>query len=341
MTNDRKKTELLVGTFLLLGLVLLGGLIVQFGRFGERFLSTYHLTLIVGDAAGIIKGSEVRMGGAKIGRVTRLPVLQDDTTVQIDLAIHDEIDIPEGSRLGVASASLLGDKMIIVTPPKKLTGKSIEPDAVIQGTGPTGLDAIQTNAESLSRDAGELMAGATKTLQNVDQAVREISQASVELREAIEKVNDSMLKPQNLSAIDESLANFRATTQHWNQFSAELPAAMTEARRAIGSMEQAAKSANQTLAKVDQKVEQLTPVFDQLPKATAAIAAAATKASDTMDQVAEGKGLLGTLTTDPEVSTDAKAFIRNLKERGILRYQDGESLHPADDPRNRFRGRRR
>jgi phospholipid/cholesterol/gamma-HCH transport system substrate-binding protein len=341
MTNDRKKTELLVGTFLLLGLVLLSALIVQFGRFGERFHDSYNMTLIVDDAAGIIKGSEVRMGGAKIGRVTRLPVLNEDATVQIDLSINKQISIPEGSSLGVASASLLGDKMIIVTPPKKLTGRSMQANSVIQGSGPSGLDAIQTNAESLSRDAGELMAGATKTLANVDQAVVEIRQASVELREAIEKVNDSILKQQNLDAIDQSLANFRSTTEHWNAFSAELPATLGEARRAIGSMEQAAKSAHQTLTKVDQRVEELAPAFVELPKATAAISAAALKASETMDHVAEGKGLLGTLANDDEVSTDAKAFIRNLKERGILRYQDGESLHPADDPRNRFRGRRR
>jgi ABC-type transporter Mla subunit MlaD len=31
------RTEVLVGAFLLLGLLLLGGLIVQFGRFGDRF----------------------------------------------------------------------------------------------------------------------------------------------------------------------------------------------------------------------------------------------------------------------------------------------------------------
>jgi phospholipid/cholesterol/gamma-HCH transport system substrate-binding protein len=341
MTNDRKKTELLVGTFLLLGLVLLSGLIVQFGRFGEHFRNYYQLTLIVDDAAGIIKGSEVRMGGAKIGRVTRLPVLQDDATVLIDLSIIEAIGIPQGATLGVASASLLGDKMIIVTPPKKLTGAFIEAGTVIQGTGPTGLDAIQTNAETLSRDASELMAGATKTLANVDQAVSEISKASSELREAIEKVNDSILKQQNLEAIDQTLINFRSTTQHWNAFSAELPATMTEARRAIVAIESAAKSANETLRKVDRRVDELAPAFDELPKATAAIAAAATKANQTMDQVAEGKGLLGTLANDAEVSTDAKAFIRNLKERGILRYQDGESLHPADDPRNRFRGRRR
>ena len=52
-----------------------------------------------------------------------------------------------------------------------------------------------------------------------------------------------------------------------------------------------------------------------------------------------GEGLLGTLAYDREVSDDAKAFVRNLKQQGILRYRDKET--PEEDPRNRFRGRRR
>lgn len=341
MSVDRKKTELLVGTFLLLGLALLGGLILQFGRFGERFHRSYGLALIVEDAAGIIKGSEVRMGGAKIGRVTQLPVLQYDATVRIDLSIDERIGIPVGSALGVASASPLGDKMIIVTPPKKLPGKFIEPDTVIQGEGPSGLDAILSNAEILSRDARALMAGATKTLSNVDQAVQEIGAASEELRQAIEKVNGSILKQQNLDSIDQTLADFRQTSHQWKAFSSELPDAMTDARKAIAAMEQAAQGARSTLVKVDQKIDQLSPTMEALPKATQAIADAASKANETMDHVIKGDGLLGTLTHDSDVSRDAKAFIRNLKERGILRYQDGEQIHPALDPRNRFRGRRR
>ena len=55
--------------------------------------------------------------------------------------------------------------------------------------------------------------------------------------------------------------------------------------------------------------------------------------------VEQGDGLLGTLAYDRDVSDDAKVFIRNLRQQGILRYRDKET--PQDDPRNRFRGRRR
>ena len=38
--------------------------------------------------------------------------------------------------------------------------------------------------------------------------------------------------------------------------------------------------------------------------------------------------------------TDAKVFVRNLRRYGILRYRNDE-IPPEDDPRNRYRGKRR
>jgi phospholipid/cholesterol/gamma-HCH transport system substrate-binding protein len=341
MAAEKNKSELYVGTFFLIGLVLLGSLIIQFGRFGEKFHESYVLSLIVDDAAGIIKGSEIRMGGAKIGRVAKLPVLNGDALVEIDLRIDERINIPEGATLGVASASLLGDKMIIVTPPKIKSGKFIKPDSVIIGTGPSGLDAIQSNAEILSHDARKLMDGASGTLKKVDGAIDEIREASQHLSETLEKVNTSVLKEGNLTQVDQTISSFRVTSENFEKVSREMEPAIADARRAIVSMEKAAAGAEKTLAKIDQRVDELGPTLAELPKATKAITMAATKANTTMDQVVKGNGLLGTLTQDNDVSSDAKAFIRNLKERGILRYQDGESVHPENDPRNRFRGKRR
>lgn len=341
MAENDKRSEVLVGSFLLLGLLLLGALIFQFGRFGDRFHQYYSLILVVDDAAGIIKGSEIRMGGAKIGKVGSLPELMDDAQVKIELSIDDRFKIPEQSTLSVASASLLGDKMIIVTPPTEQNGKFIVQDSIIAGGGPSGLDAIQSNAEILSRDARKLMDGAAGTLKKVDLAIDDIRSASKHLSQTLEKVNQSVLKEENLAKVDEALSNFSKTTASLEKASQEMQPTIADARKAISSIEKAATGAQETFAKVNQRVDELGPTLKELPAATKAIARAAEKANDTMDQVQDGRGLLGTLAHDEEVSADAKAFIRNLKERGVLRYQDGENLRPENDPRNRFRGKRR
>ena len=116
MPAPKKRTEVLVGLFLFIGLVMLGGLVLQFGKFSDRLRGHYSLTVVFDDASGVIKGSEVRMGGARIGRVASLPELNDAVQVEVKLTITAAIRIPAGSTFQINSATLLGDKLIVVIP---------------------------------------------------------------------------------------------------------------------------------------------------------------------------------------------------------------------------------
>lgn len=75
MAAREKSKQRTAGLFVLIGLLLLGVLIVEFGRFGDRFKGHYPLFLEFPQTAGIIKNSEVRLRGAKIGRVATHPEL--------------------------------------------------------------------------------------------------------------------------------------------------------------------------------------------------------------------------------------------------------------------------
>jgi len=341
MADSNKKTELWVGVFVFIGLALLGGLIVQFGRFSDRFRGKYQLVVVFDDASGLIKGSEIRMGGARIGKVAEHPELNESVKVQVTMSVDEPIRIPENSMIQIASATLLGDKMIVITPPEggNSTGRYLQPGAVLRGGGPSGLDAIQNNAEAVSRDARRLMQEAESTFLKLDSAVDDIRIVTGRLADTLEKVNESILSEQNLKRIDGTLDNFEKTTAEWAKASASLEPTITDARSAIQAIEKAANSADGTFARAGDRIDQLEPALRDVPKAVASISRAADKAGQALDRVESGEGLLGTLAYDREVSDDARSFIRNLKQQGILRYRDKET--PVDDPRNRFRGRRR
>jgi phospholipid/cholesterol/gamma-HCH transport system substrate-binding protein len=297
--------------------------------------------VVFDDAAGLIKGSEIRMGGARIGKVAEQPELNSETKVQVIMNIDDAIQIPESSMIQIASATLLGDKMIVITPPDpgQRTGRFIPEGTVLKGGGPSGLDAIQNNAEALSRDARRLMQEAESTFLKLDSAVDDIRTATAGLNKTLDKINNSILSEGNLKHVDGVLANLDAATTDWAKASAKLDPTVTDARDAIQAIKKAADTADETLAKAGDRIDELKPALREVPKAVASISRAADKAGETLDSMKSGEGLLGTLAYDHDVSTDAKAFIRNLKQQGILRYRDKET--PEDDPRNRFRGRRR
>src|SRR6266487_5264869 len=108
-TNQSEKTlELKVGAFVFVGLAVLAALVVQFGRVGEGFKTYYGLTIRFPDASGLLKGSDVLMGGAKIGRVSGGPrLLLVGQGVAVPLRIYDYGKIPAASKFTVGSSGLL------------------------------------------------------------------------------------------------------------------------------------------------------------------------------------------------------------------------------------------
>ena len=111
--------EFKVGIFVAIGLAMIAGFVVEFGRLGEGFKTYYDVTVRFKDASGLLKGSDVLFSGAKIGRVSGLPRLLRDTGqgVAVPLRIYDYVKIPKESKFTVGSSGLLGDRFVNVTMP--------------------------------------------------------------------------------------------------------------------------------------------------------------------------------------------------------------------------------
>ena len=340
MPSSEKRSEVIVGLFLFLGLALLGALIVQFGRFGDRFIKHYELLAIFDDASGLIKGSEIRMGGAMIGKVGSRPYLDDKLKVRAELRIDQRVRIPVGSKFQINSATLLGDKLVVVTIPEQPTERFIEPDSEVIGSGPSGLEAIQSRAEEFSNDARRLIKEADTTISKLDVAIDDVRVTAQELTKTVQKVNTSLLSEENLSHFDKSLANIEAATTDFSKAGKQLEPALTETRTTIQEVRTAAKEANAALAKAAGRIDEIGPILRDVPQAINSISAVADQAGLAIQQARKGNGLLGTLAYDQGVSTDAKSFVNNLRRYGILRYRDAETK-PTPDPRDRFRGHRR
>src|SRR3954462_13383697 len=108
---NEKALELRVGLFVVVGLAALAALVVQFGRVGEGLKTYYGLTVRFPDASGLLKGSDVLLAGARIGRVSGGPRLaQSGQGVDVPLRIYDYVKIPVSSKFTVGSSGLLGDR---------------------------------------------------------------------------------------------------------------------------------------------------------------------------------------------------------------------------------------
>src|SRR6476620_3631711 len=111
MKNERK-TEMLVGLFLFVGLLLLGGIILEFGSLREWFRETYHLRIAFPNASGLKESAPVYLGGSKVGKVSKHPQLNDTFSgVIIDVEVYDDVDIPADAVFAIGTAGLMGDAL--------------------------------------------------------------------------------------------------------------------------------------------------------------------------------------------------------------------------------------
>src|SRR5216117_399718 len=149
---------------------MLGALLVQFGRLGEGFKTYYPLTVRFTNASGLLKGSDVLLAGARIGKVSGGPrLVREGDGVAVPLKIYDYVKVPEGTKFTVGSSGLLGDRFVNVAIPPGPQKAYLPPNADVSGARETGID-------DLTREGGALVDDLRGTVQKIDTTVNTLNQ---------------------------------------------------------------------------------------------------------------------------------------------------------------------
>ena len=176
MNRHERGLEFKVGIFVFVGLAMLGALLVQFGRLGEGFKTYYTITVRFSDASGLLKGTDVLLAGARIGKVAGGPKLvREGGGVAVPLKIYDYINIPEGAKFTVGSSGLLGDRFVNVAIPPGPQKAYLPPNADVKGARDTGID-------DLTRSGGALVNDLRGTVQKIDTTVDRLNQDTLSQR---------------------------------------------------------------------------------------------------------------------------------------------------------------
>ena len=220
MNRHERGLEFKVGIFVFVGLAMLGALLVQFGRLGEGFKTYYPLTVRFTNASGLLKGSDVLLAGARIGKVAGGPrlVREGGGGVAVPLKIYDYVKVPEGTKFTVGSSGLLGDRFVVVTPPPGQPKAYLPPNASINGTRETGID-------DLTQQGGALVG---------------------DLRTTVQKLNQETLSAQNMENLKSSMEHLNQATSALAESSKKLDgvieqtdSTMASAKKAVDSLQDA------------------------------------------------------------------------------------------------------
>jgi len=244
MNRDRT-LELKVGVFVAIGLAVIGGFVVKFGRLGEGFKTYYDLTVRFKDASGLLKGSDVLLSGARISRVGGGPrLLPEGEGVAVPLRIYDYVKIAKGSQLTVGSSGLLGDRFVnVIAPPGPVT-EYLGKNSVVDGARPTGLD-------DLTHAGNQLIDDLRGTVQNINNTFT--------------RLNTEALSPETLYNLRTSIDHLNETTNALAQSSKKLDgvvekadAAMTSAKKDADDLQGTIAEARKTFSAATQLMREAT-----------------------------------------------------------------------------------
>lgn len=336
MDERDKKTELLVGLFLFIGLLLLCGLILQFSSIRELWKHTYEISAPFPDATGVKVGTPIMLGGSKIGKVPRMPRLNDKFNgVVVPMEIYEDKKIPADAKFSIGTAGLLGDAFIEIRPTSDHADKYIEPGTFVTDekvSKGSGLSAMQGTLDSFAKKA--------------DVVLGDVSDAAKELKDALKRVNQGALSDPTLEHFRKTMEKLESTMTNVDQNilgkenADNLKAAITDIKDAAASFKRTSASLESTSEKLGSTLDKLDPAVSKADKVMTSLDEALVSfkgAADNLSDLTKGfgksgnKGLLPALMSDPELKEDFKSLISNLRRRGVLWYRDDAEKVEAEE----------
>lgn len=194
--KQNQNIETTVGIFLLFGIAIICTLILFFGEVQNLFKPTYNLTVTFTDASGLLKGSDVYLSGAQIGKVTTDPKpIPDKQEVEVNLKIDRNVVIRKDAKYVIGSSGLLGDKFVVVEPKEYKAGDEkaplVQDGDRIEGSNSTDLTTLMNSAEPLIEHANHIATQLDDMITRLNGDV--LSNTSTDdLKDAITKLKDML-----------------------------------------------------------------------------------------------------------------------------------------------------
>ncbi len=135
MDMEKTKLELVVGLFVLLGLVCLGYLSIKLGKLEVIGGQRYQVDAEFDTVSGLRPGATIEIAGVEVGRVKSIRLNTDRAVATF--AINDGIKLYDDTIASVKTRGIIGEKFVSLSPGGG--GAELKPGSKIRDTE-SGLD---------------------------------------------------------------------------------------------------------------------------------------------------------------------------------------------------------
>jgi len=132
---EKIKLELVVGVFVLVGIVCLGYLSIKLGKLELIGGNVYEVVAQFNTASGLKAGSSIEIAGVEVGRV-RAIILQEERAA-VTLAVDNTVKLYTDTIASIKTRGIIGEKFLALSPGGG--GDPLKPGDTIRDTE-SGLD---------------------------------------------------------------------------------------------------------------------------------------------------------------------------------------------------------
>lgn len=110
----RFNLEIVVGLFVILGILALGYLSIKLGRLPIGGGNSYLVSAVFATVTGLTQGASVEIAGVRVGRVEEIKL--EDYEAVVTLRLNSEIKLQEDAIASIKTSGLIGAKYVSITP---------------------------------------------------------------------------------------------------------------------------------------------------------------------------------------------------------------------------------
>lgn len=162
----KKRSELWVGIFVVIGILLLAFMTLKIERFEIGKKAGYLLNIYFDTVAGLDRDAPVRVAGVHVGNVERVGL--DQGKAKVTFRIPHHVILYKDSKAYLKSEGFLGEKYIEIVPGTPSSGKVEEGGLIEQGASPADVEQFLTNMSAIRDDVKEIMKPLSEVLKAVD-----------------------------------------------------------------------------------------------------------------------------------------------------------------------------
>jgi phospholipid/cholesterol/gamma-HCH transport system substrate-binding protein len=244
-----------VGAFFLVALAITGLLIwkIEDLRIGRGVAQ--KVTVQFKDVGGLDEKTAVRVAGVRVGRVTKIHLVEGKALVEIEL--DRDVALRQGASASIESLGLLGEKYVELVP-GPFGAPPLPDNAVIVGGVPVSFDEITKLARDIEVDIKEITRSLKDSIGGPEGEERLVS--IVENMRVISEQVRAMVEA-NRMGVDATVANFREFSSAMNELVARVDSlvasnegnfsqGISNIREVSGKLETTADNLNQITSRI-------------------------------------------------------------------------------------------